>query len=363
MFDERKGWVPDWLIPAPGLTIVDLLEERGWTQKELASRLSCTPKHVNLLIKGKAPINEEMALKLERVLGSTMGFWLSREARYRESLTRQAELTLLKPYIWWLKSLPLLDMIKFGWVERCSDKAQQVAACLRFFGVSSVEVWEERWMKDLAAFRSPKIKETQKGAVAAWIRACECQAQSMISQTYDTQKFKDVLFEARKLTAQSNTRILIQQLKELCGKAGVALSIVPAPKGCPAHGATCWLTSDRPLLMLSNRYKSNDQFWFSFFHEAAHILFHAKKILYIDAEGQLGNEDEEEANDYAANFLIPLESVKHMREISHEFDSIKQFARHLDIAPGIVVGRMQNEKIIPWKTALNNLKVKLEFNL
>lgn len=363
MIDEMKGFIPDWLIPPPGTTIADLLEERGWTQKELASRLDCTPKHVNLLIKGNVSINEEMALKLERVLGSTVGFWLSREARYREVLTRQEEFASLKPYIEWLKRLPVSDMIRFGWVKRCSDKPQQVAACLRFFGVASVEVWEEKWMRNLAAFRSPTIQEKQKGAVAAWIRECECQAQTVICQPYDTQKFKEILRDARKLTKEENTGILVNALKRLCAEAGVALSLVPAPKGCPAHGATCWLAPDKALLMLSDRYKSNDQFWFSFFHEAAHILHHAKKIFYIDTEGQLGTEEEEEANRFAAHILIPVESVRYLHEMGHDFNSIKKFAKSLDIAPGIVVGRMQNEKLLPWNSALNSFKTKIEFNL
>ena len=79
MDDKEKGFNPDWINP-PGATIADLLKERGWTQVEFAQRIDYAPKHVNLLVKGKAAINEETALRLERVLGSTVGFWLTREA-------------------------------------------------------------------------------------------------------------------------------------------------------------------------------------------------------------------------------------------------------------------------------------------
>jgi HTH-type transcriptional regulator/antitoxin HigA len=83
-------FTPDW-ISAPGETIADLLDEKGWTQSELASRAGYTTKHVSLLINGKASITEETALKLERVLGSTARFWLTREANYREALARTKE--------------------------------------------------------------------------------------------------------------------------------------------------------------------------------------------------------------------------------------------------------------------------------
>lgn len=72
----------DWVSP-PGNTIADLLEERNWAQAQLADRLGVSRKHVAELIIGKATISEANAIKLARILGSTIGFWLNREAGYR----------------------------------------------------------------------------------------------------------------------------------------------------------------------------------------------------------------------------------------------------------------------------------------
>ena len=74
MTDKEVQFTPDWLSP-PGDTIADVLEEKGWTQTEFAQRIDYTAKHVNQLLRGKAPISEETALRLERVLGSTARFW------------------------------------------------------------------------------------------------------------------------------------------------------------------------------------------------------------------------------------------------------------------------------------------------
>ena len=81
MTDLAAPFTPDWVSP-PGDTLLDILEERDWTQEELAQRLGYTPKHVNQLIKGKVPLTEDAAIRLERVVGSTVGFWLAREAKY-----------------------------------------------------------------------------------------------------------------------------------------------------------------------------------------------------------------------------------------------------------------------------------------
>jgi len=78
---------PDWVSP-PGDTILDLLKERNWTKSQLSERLEFTTKQLSQLINGKAQINEEIAIKLERVLGSTVEFWLSREAQYRAQLAK-----------------------------------------------------------------------------------------------------------------------------------------------------------------------------------------------------------------------------------------------------------------------------------
>lgn len=87
MTETTRSFTPDWVSP-PGDTIADLLEERDWTQAQLAEALGCTKEHITLLINGNASINEEIALKLEQVLGSTAAFWLSREAQYRVNLVQ-----------------------------------------------------------------------------------------------------------------------------------------------------------------------------------------------------------------------------------------------------------------------------------
>jgi HTH-type transcriptional regulator/antitoxin HigA len=93
-------FIPDWISP-PGGTIADLIEERGWSQADLAKRLGYTLKRMNLLIEGKASITTETALKLENVLGSTADFWLRREALYRTELAQhRAEVDCQQSVSW-----------------------------------------------------------------------------------------------------------------------------------------------------------------------------------------------------------------------------------------------------------------------
>lgn len=83
MISALTEFRPDWVSP-PGESIIDIIEECGWTQSELATRLGYSAKHVSQLVNGKVSITEDTALRLERVLGGSMVFWLNREAQYRK---------------------------------------------------------------------------------------------------------------------------------------------------------------------------------------------------------------------------------------------------------------------------------------
>lgn len=87
MADFSSPFSPDW-VSTPGESILDIAEERGWTRAELAQRLGYTEIHVSQLINGKVAVSVDAAQRLERILGSTMDFWLAREANYQKHKAR-----------------------------------------------------------------------------------------------------------------------------------------------------------------------------------------------------------------------------------------------------------------------------------
>jgi Zn-dependent peptidase ImmA (M78 family) len=109
--------------------------------------------------------------------------------------------------------------------------------------------------------------------------------------------------------------------------------------------------------MLSLRHKSNDHLWFSFFHEAGHLLHHGKKLLFLELVGMLSDDHEKEADRFASDWLIPPDAAKELHELARTEESVVRFASKIGIAPGIVVGRMQKDGHIPW-TYFNALKTR-----
>ncbi|QTP60903.1 HigA family addiction module antidote protein [Billgrantia antri] len=350
---------PDWVSP-PGDTIADRIEELGWSQRELAERLGYTTKHVSMLINGRAPITEETAVRLERVLGSTVRFWLEREAQYRDSLIKQEQISLLSEQADWLKVLPTSDMIAYGWIQKFTNKGLQVAECLRFFGVATVEAWRLRYANAGAAFRSSETFAKDGAAVGAWLRQGEVKAAELSCEPFDQKKFKAVLKELRSLTNESDPAVFVPTLIRKCGEAGVAVVFEPAPKKCPVSGAARWLNKRKALIQLSLRHRSNDHLWFSFFHEAGHIALHSKSSSFIDIDGSgLDDEKEKEADRFARDILIPPRDAQRLYEIGRSAAAVEAFSKEIGIAPGIVVGRMQKEGLLPW-SHLNGLKTRYE---
>jgi HTH-type transcriptional regulator / antitoxin HigA len=356
MSEHLTRFEPDWVSP-PGDTIADLLAEKGWTQTDLALRTGYTKKHINELVVGKASITPEAALKLETALGGAAAFWLTRESQFREAFVRREAEERLAREAAWLDELPLTSMVKQGWVRKVPGAGRQVAECLRFFGVASVDAWREAYERPLCAFRVSPRPQMRVGSIAAWLRKGEIEASKIECVPFDAAALRRTLDQLRALTTEPAPGVFIPALVSKAAAAGVAVVFVPAPTGCPAFGVTKWLTPAKALLQLSLRYRTNDQLWFTLFHEAGHLVLHGKRLMFFEGADSVSEEHEDEANRFATNLLIPEHEVARMRQLPASHAAIEDFARKIGIAPGIVVGRLQKEGHLPW-SHLNALKVR-----
>ncbi len=352
---ERNEYAPETVSP-PGEALQDLLEERGMSQAELAERTGRPRKTINEIIQGKSAITPDTALQLERVLSVPARFWNNRESNYREHLARKEDETELGKSIGWLRDLPLSFMIKKGWIEKKNRRVDQSRAVLAFFGVSSPAHWSQMFKSQRAHFRQSSAFAINSGAVAAWLRQGELQAKDTVTDAFDKETFLPVLQEIRLLTKEPPD-VFEERLSRLCARAGVAVVFVPPPPGCRASGATQWVSSTKALIQLSLRYKTDDQLWFTFFHEAGHILKHPKKAVFLEGLTPRQGRVEDEANRFASEILIPqAEYLAFVAGGTFSRASIGEFASDIGVAPGIVVGRLQHDQRLPWNSPCSSLK-------
>ncbi len=354
---------PDYAVH-PGETLAETLEQLGMSQAELAQRMGRPLQMISEIIQGKKAITAETALQLERATGVPANFWNSSQRNYEATLARLEEERGLAPDSSWLTQFPLKALINLRWLPECESPSEQLRALLNFFGVAGMREWKALWTGPEVAYRKSSAFAANPMAAAAWLRQGERVAQQIRTEPYNQEVFVKALYEIRRLTA-CDADVFVPRAAELCRTAGVALVFIPELPATRAYGATRWLTPSKAILQLSLRGKTDDFLWFTFFHESAHILKHGKRDVFIEAPDGIHDQEsrrkEHEADTFASDFLIPRHALSEFRQ-QRRFttQTIERFAAQLAIAPGIVVGRLQQEGLLPY-THLNVLKTRFCF--
>lgn len=349
---------PKW-TSKPGETILAMLNEKNITLASFANKIGGSEKYVNDLVEGKIRISQEVATTLEQNIGASASFWINREQQYRKNLTRiQAEQADV-----WLKTFPIKDMVKHGWIDKSKNLFHEV---LNYFDILDLDTWKGRYSHSikLASFRQTQAFTSEISSVAVWLRQGEIQGEKINCAPWNKSKFENSLEEIRSLTRVKSPKTFVPKLRKICSECGVAVAIVPNLKGCSASGATKFISSKKALIVLSFRYLSDDQFWFTFFHEAGHLILHGNNCnTYIEETNnklQIDSE-EEDANLFASEVLVPSPLRKQLLTLPRTKRSIIDFAAKIGISPGIVVGQLQHSRVIPFQY-LNDYKRKYSWD-
>jgi HTH-type transcriptional regulator/antitoxin HigA len=349
----RNEYRPDEVSP-PGETLRELLQGKSMPQSELATRMGRPIKTISEIVNGKAAITPATALQLEFVLGVPASFWVQREHHYREHLARVELAQRLDQQVEWAERLPYRELQRLGCVPATRVPLDRMRKLLEFFGVASPEQWRQ-WHRSLeVAFRKSASFEVDQYALSAWLRAGVLEAERIECEQYDERRFLRALREARRLTREP-PRVFHPELTRICASAGVAVVLVPELTGSRASGATRWLSSKKALIQLSLCYRTDDHLWFAFFHEAAHILHHGRRSIFIETNDHEGD-TENEANRWAADLLIPPSRFAELASGGYRRKArLMEFAANVGVSSGIVVGRLQHEGLLP-HTHCNDLK-------
>jgi HTH-type transcriptional regulator/antitoxin HigA len=367
-------YLPDF-PSRPGETLLETLEFKDMTQAELALRMGRPKKTINEIIKGKVAITPETALQLELALDIPASFWNKRELDYHEALARLEQKQKLEEWLEWLDKIPYKELLQRHWIPNNTQPIEILKSVLAFFGVVSPEQWEILWAEKLnVAFRKSTAYSINEVSVSAWLRKAELLASEIDCDTYNEANFRQALLILRNLTIEEpSPELYRERILEICRTAGVAFVVIPNLAQSRIFGSSQWLSPRKALIAVSLYHKTDDNFWYTFFHEAAHLLLHSKKELFInldDAEGYINSEIEIEADQYTREFLIPQNSLlefirsRSLTKNGEPFispESICDFAHQIGVSPSIVVGRLQHDRLLNYKFN-NQLKTKLEWD-
>ncbi len=340
-----------FIATPPGATIKEQLFNRGMTQKEFASRMDMSEKHISRLINGEVQLTSDMAMRLEMVLGVPARFWSNLESIYREKLSKVQAENEMDEDLEILKKIPYNEMSKNQWVETTRIKEERVINLRKFFEVVRLGVIFEKKLIPNIACR--KLGEGEKSdlALICWSQKAKIESRNVETSPINIDKLEKIIPEIRKMTTQDPEEFC-SSLCEKLSRCGVALIFLPHIGGSFLHGATFY-EGKKIVMGLTVRGKDADKFWFSLFHEIGHII-----LGHISLTDGTSSKDEEEADLFARNVLIPDYIFENFtKDGNFDKTEIIRFSKKVDIDAGIVVGRLQKENWISYNQ-YNELKRK-----
>ena len=349
---NELSFEPDW-VSAPGATVVALTIEKSYEPNAMSEVLGLGTQELQAFFDGDLRIDQCLAERLAASVGATARFWINRDRDYQAQLEKAAnKLTSSMKF-------PISDLERFGWINPRRYDASDALAVARFLGVKTPADFDERYgeLEEALAFRRSATFDLEIGAVSAWYRAVELECARLKVSDWSPTRFTENLREIRSLTRLRQPSEFLNPLTLLCAESGVAFCLVRAPAGCPVSGIA-QMVNGRAVIALTSRHLTDDHFWFSFFHEAGHLLLHSDQIG-IDVDAKADGEDE--ANEFARDLIVPKSSWSKLMRLDVSKFSIVRFARDIGVSPGLVVGQLQKAKRIRYNQ-FNYLKNRFQWH-
>lgn len=338
----------------PGYYIKEIVDASGLSQEDFAKRLDTTPKNLSLLIRGEQNLSVDIAMKLSRMLGTSLAYWLNlkntydalvAESKSAQELVQERAVFKVLGYKYFREEFNLPDL------PRKTD--EQIIRLREFLNVSSLTVFKK---KDMAvSFRSASENLSTSNIIKANIMV---QMATNITLKKEAPPFNKPLFEEAvrfALTLTKDHQTFYPVLEKAFFDAGVVFVILPNLSGSKISGATKKI-GNNIMLMVNDRRLNSDTFWFSLFHEIGHIMRGDYGISFEEESG----EKEEAANEYAENMLIPHQKYEQfLKKGNFDISSIRAFSEEIDRDPGIVLGRLLNDKKVQYNdNSLSSLRHK-----
>ena len=332
----------------PGATIKEQLKDRGMSQKEFAVRMDMSEKHISKLINGEVQLTPEVAVRLEMVLGVPAKFWNNLEGIYREKLIKAEAENAMDKDEEIAKKLPYNEMAKYGWVPETRVLKEKVVHLRKYFELVELSLLENIQITRIAC-RRLAVTEKSDLALLAWAQEARIKAREIETAPINVKGLMNSIPKIRLMTVMK-AKEFSPKLKSMLAECGIALVFLPHLQGSFLQGAS-FIDGNKIVVGLTTRGKDADKFWFSLFHELAHII-----LGHIGQMNGISEDDEQAANSWSGDTLIPgNDFAEFVDRKSFSASSIRAFAEKQGIAPGIVVGRLQKEGCIK-HSALNELK-------
>lgn len=339
---------------SPGEVIKEELDERGWSQRDLASIMGVQPSIVSGIMKGTKPISLDLARNLAAAFGTSTQFWVNMETAYRlhQSPALHGD-TSARSELY--RVAPVNEMIKRGWIESATDVEILRTRVEAFFDCKIDEINEHHLQ---AAARQSTEYGSFNTAQKAWLRRARILAKAVHTEPFTSSSVDLAIARLRTLMSQAEE---IRHVPRVLAECGIRFLIIEHLPQTRIDGACFWLDRQRPVIALSMRYDRLDYFWFTLLHELGHVSHNdgqsnelAPDVDLVGEKAALTNvkpEVEQLADAFAsAHTITPSEIDSFIARVKPLFSKVKiqGFALRQGVHPALVIGQLQHKGAIHW---------------
>ena len=335
------------IISPPSATILRRISDLNIDLKKFREILNLTVDEFGKLIHDQLQLNEKLIYQLSQILGGTEVFWTNRYKNYIEDLSKSNQ----KVY----------SEHKLKLDELCNSRRTDINNLLKDFQYSSLEhLVLDYFENPVILYSKTQRFEPSPIKIANWIRDCELEAEKLIYEgkvkIFSSELLYALLPTLVSYSKVNNVQKILGKIQEICFRAGIVVLFKSSQSGFGVSGFTKRLLKNYRLIVVTDRYKNNAAFWFTFLHELSHCILHELRfplIHYSDDEFQLASlknnniYEEEEANCYVESLLFPQDIKNGIRKCN-SYDEIIALAVKYDISASLIVAQIHREKLAPY---------------
>lgn len=355
-------------IDHPGIYLGKLMEEQGMSQRELAAKIDIANSLLSNILNGNRNIGVNLALSLEAADMKTADFWLKKQMHYSLNIAKNEQENQKKEkQIKTWNEIDQLNLVPLNFLKKQDflniNSSEDVPKIFETYDVSNLIELEKKIKNfNLKYFRKSSKFAENRNNVIAWSVVAEHKASQITVEKFKLESSKMLIVELLKCFWENKNTI--EKTTEILAAYGIKFFILNRPIKTPVDGKS-FMSKENPAIALTLKYKRLDNFAFTLMHELGHVYLHLTKSKYQDSDFFINNSNMEleefEANKFAKNSLIPLDSWNAFSLSHHEFtdEAIIEFANEIKVHPAIIRGRVcfENPEYYRKRTMINSRNV------
>ena len=325
----------------PGTYLKESLEAMDMTAKEFSIRTGISERSLSSFMAGKTDISFDLASKLAAFFGNSPNVWINLQTSYDTYLSREKAKIELDDDYQLIAEFKNYFASFFGIPVTAGPQAY-VEGVRKLASVNCVSLLQNDERELIPAFhKEQKGKKIDHFIYNLYMSMALTTARGIDTKPFDKRAFLGTLSDLRNLTLTEPEEFMGELVKRF-RSCGVAFVYLPYMKNLEIYGAAKWLSPEKAMIVVTNRGKQADVFWFAILHEAGHLINGRRRDSSVSCDTE-----EIESDSFARGYILSDEEYgDFMLDWRYSFEDIKRFAEEKGFSPCLLGGRLKHDGLL-----------------